>query len=57
MYCIKFYKRGNWVEMANTRRKYKAELVPIANRLNKEMLHEYRIAFFDGRRYRIRRAL
>jgi hypothetical protein len=55
-WCVEFWDFGEWNERADTRRKYKAQAIEIAQKLNKETDHESRQGAFEGHRYRVRKA-
>jgi len=54
-WCVEFWDFGAWNEWASTRRKYKAEAVALAQKMNRETTHENRIGAFEGHRFRVRR--
>lgn len=54
-WCVEFWDFGAWNEWAGTRRKHKAAVIAIAQKMNKETSHEIRKGAFCGRRFRVRR--
>lgn len=54
LWCVQFFDWDAWNEKANTRRRYKAEAVALAELLNRTTSHADRQAF-GGRRFRVRR--
>jgi len=53
-WCVEFWDFGAWNEWAGTRRKYKAEAIALAQKMNRDTTHEGREAF-EGHRFRVRR--
>ena len=52
-WCIEFWDFGQWDEMAGTRRKYKAEAIALAQKMNRETKDR---SAFEGHRFRVRKA-
>jgi hypothetical protein len=54
-WCVEFWDFGQWDEMADTRRQYKAQAIEIAQKKNRETDHDTRQGAFEGHRYRVRK--